>query len=294
MNYIAPTDLPLLDFLAQLFPQNSKNSLRDWIKSGRIEINSVPVYHPSTLVLAGQQLMVLQRQKIIRSTLPILYEDEDLVVIHKPSGLLSVSTVFEKGETALALLKKHFLRKKVFAVHRLDQDSSGVLVFALNELTCNKLKELFEAHTIERSYTAILEGKLSNPNGTWVSYQYEDSSYYVHDTNDSSLGREAITHYQTLGFSSRYSWVELQLETGRKNQIRVHCQSAGHSIVGDKKYGARSNPVKRLCLHAHLLAFQHPTSRKKMSFESPIPDQFYQLVPANSIKKSSKSSRKSI
>jgi 23S rRNA pseudouridine1911/1915/1917 synthase len=280
MKYIAPSDLPILDVLAQLSPQSSKNTLRSWIKEGRVQVNDVAVKNPSLMVLEGQQVTVGQRKKIIRPGIPLLYEDQDLVIIDKPTGLLSVATAFEKGETIHALLKAHYHPRKVFVVHRLDQDTSGVMVFALNQEACDRLKDLFEVHNIERAYTAIVEGHVTIPHGTWESYQYEDSQYVVHETEDETRGRLAITHFQTIASSRRYTWLELKLETGRKNQIRVHCQSAGYPVVGDKKYGAQSNPLKRLCLHAHLLAFQHPFTKKKLRFESPVPEGFYRLVPS--------------
>lgn len=279
MKITASSDLPILEVLQQLSPQSSKNTLRSWIKEGRVEIDNVVAKTPSLIVHKNQEVSVGQRKKVIRPGLPILYEDRDLVIIDKPSGLLSVATNFEKGETVHALLKAHYPTRKPFVVHRLDQDTSGVMVFALNEETGEKLKALFAVHAIERSYTAIVEGHFSHSKGTWKSYQYEDSQYKVHETNDETLGRLAITHFETVASSKRYTQLELKLETGRKNQIRVHCQSAGHSVVGDKKYGAQTNPIKRLCLHAHLLAFQHPFTKKQMRFESPIPEEFYRLVP---------------
>jgi 23S rRNA pseudouridine1911/1915/1917 synthase len=279
MKYIAPTDLLILDALTQLSPKSSKNTLRSWIKEGRVQVDEVPVKNSSLIVLEGQHVTVGQRKKVLQSGLPIIYEDDDLVVIDKPSGLLSVATAFEKGETAHALLKAHYRSRKVCVVHRIDQDTSGVMVFALNQTTCDQLKVLFEAHDIERAYTALVEGRPS-PSGTWQSYQYEDKQYVVHETMDETRGRLAVTHYQTIASSKRYSWLELRLETGRKNQIRVHCQAAGCPIVGDKKYGTKTNPIKRLCLHAHLLAFQHPITKKRLRFESPVPEDFYRLIPS--------------
>jgi len=280
MKYIAPVDIPILDALVQLFPQSSKNSLRSWVKEGRVEVNDEIIKNPSTLVLKNQPVNIGQRKKIIRHGIPIIYEDQDVVIVNKPTGLLSVSTAFEKGETVHALLKTHYHPRKVYVVHRLDQDTSGVMLFALNQAACDKLKDLFEVHDIERAYTAIIEGQLSTSEGTWQSYQYEDSQYMVHETEDENFGRKAITHYTTITSAKHYSWIELKLETGRKNQIRVHCQTAGHSVVGDKKYGATSNPIKRLCLHAHLLAFLHPFSKKKLRFEAAPPEEFYRLIPS--------------
>jgi tRNA pseudouridine32 synthase/23S rRNA pseudouridine746 synthase/23S rRNA pseudouridine1911/1915/1917 synthase len=279
MKFISPSTLPILDALALLSPQSSKNTLRSWITEGRIEVDGITVKNAQFEVLEGQVILLSQRKKMVGSGIEVLYEDADLAVIYKPSGLLSVATAFEKGETVHALLKNHYKPRKVFVVHRLDQDTSGVMVFAFNQKTCDGLKDLFEVHDISRSYTAIVEGKLNTPAGTWKSYLYEDSQYFVHETEDETYGRLAITHYQTVRTSKKCSLIELTLETGRKNQIRVHCQSAGHPVVGDKKYGALTNPLKRLCLHAHLLAFKHPISKKLIRIESPVPEEFYRIIP---------------
>ncbi|MFI0435123.1 MAG: RluA family pseudouridine synthase [Parachlamydiaceae bacterium] len=278
MQYTANEEISLLEALHHLSPQSSKNTLRSWVKEGRVEINHSTVKNASTVVLKNQSVTVGHRKKMVRPGMPIIYEDQDIVVIDKPSGLLSVATAFEKGETAHALLKAHYHPRKIFVVHRLDQETSGVMVFALNQEANDRLKDLFEAHDIARAYTAVVEGQISIQDGTWKSFQYEDNQYKVHETDDESIGRLAITHFRTIASSKRYSLLELTLETGRKNQIRVHCQSVGNPIVGDKKYGAQSSPLKRLGLHAHLLAFQHPFTKKQMRFESPLPEEFKRLV----------------
>ncbi len=278
MHFSSPADLTLLNAVALLSPQSSKNTLRSWIKEGRVMVDNSIVRNANFNVLAGQQVCVGQRKKFINHGIQILYEDADLVLIDKPSGLLSVSAAYEEEETAHSILKGHFRSKKVFVVHRLDQDTSGVMVFAFNQATFDALKELFSVHDIKRSYTAVVEGKVVAPAGVWQSYLYEDEQYVVHETDDSSKGKEAITYFQTQSANKRYSVLRLTLKTGRKNQIRVHCQSAGHSVVGDKKYGAHGNPLKRLGLHAHLLSFKHPTTKKELQAESSVPEEFYKLI----------------
>lgn len=277
MEYLASATLCLLDALAHISPLSSKNTLRAWIKEGRVHVDGVVVKQAQFHVLKGQKVTVGKRKKIVGLGLSILYEDAHLVVVDKPTGLLSVSTAFEKGETAHALLRAHYFPRQVFVVHRLDQEASGVMVFALDAMTRDRLKDLFELHAIERAYTAIVEGQLEMPQGTWQSYQYEDKQYKVHETADQEKGQLAITHYRTLATSRFCSLLQLHLETGRKNQIRVHCEAAGHSIIGDKKYGAQTNPIRRLGLHAHLLAFIHPRTKKLLRFESPPPEAFQAL-----------------
>ena len=152
------------------------------------------------------------------------------------------------------------------------------MLFALSEKAYEILKKTFEEHDIVREYTAIVEGHLPDAQGVWESYLYEDENYVVRETSDLTRGRLAITHYEVLQTNKFYSLVKFTLETGRKNQIRVQCKAAGHSIVGDLKYGAVRNPIRRLCLHARWLAFKHPITGKEMQFESPLPKEFKKLI----------------
>ncbi len=277
MRYITPENMLLLESLALLSPNSSKNTLRSWIKEGRVQVDHRVIKQANKEINAGQLIEVGQRKKFIQEGIEILYEDNDLVVINKPSGLLSVSAAYEKTGTAHAVLKNHFHPKRVYIVHRLDQDTSGVMVFALNEKTCTELKKLFAAHDIQREYAAVVEGKMTEKQGTWDSYLYEDKNYHVHETEENDDGERAITHFKIKKTSRTHTWLTLKLETGKKNQIRVHCEAAGFPVVGDKKYGALTNPIKRLCLHAQLLAFKHPITKKDLKCESPIPDEFFKL-----------------
>lgn len=278
MKYEIQEDQTLLEALGKMSPDSTVTSLRSWVKEGRITVDGRLAKITSAKLHKGQ-LLVLNPKPAFAGVLRIYYEDRDIVVIEKPMGLLSVATAFEKGDTAHAILKDHYRPGRVFVVHRLDQDTSGVMIFARSEEARDQLKVIFEAHDIERKYIAIVEGQVSPESGTWKSYIFEDDNYLVHTTTNTEKGQLAITHYEVLDTAKRYTGLSLTLETGRKNQIRVHCQEAGHSIVGDKKYGATTNPVKRLCLHAHLLAFKHPITKKPMYFESPIPEIFHTLVP---------------
>jgi 23S rRNA pseudouridine1911/1915/1917 synthase len=278
MQLIAPHDAPILEIVTLLFPASSKTTIRSWIKDGRVTIDGVTAKQANDLVRKGQTVVFGEKIKLVNNKLKIIYEDQHLIAIEKPSGLLSVSTSFEKGDTVHAMLKAHFYPRKIFVVHRIDQDTSGVMLFALSHEAYTGLKELFAKHKIERLYCAIVEGHPDPATGTWESYVYEDDNYFVHSTQDPTRGAKAISHYRTTGSSSRYSRLALNLETGRKNQIRVHCQEHEHSVVGDKKYGSSCDPLKRLCLHAQRIVFEHPILNKTMSFESPPPDTFARLA----------------
>lgn len=277
MQKIVQEQKSLLTILSQMAPDSSKTTLRSWIKEGRITVDDEVIKRGDTDVAKGQKVAILSKKPHVEHKLSIIYEDDHLVAIDKPTGMLSVATAFEKQETAYSLLKNHYAPRKVQVVHRIDQDTSGVMLFALSDKGYEGLKGLFESHDIERSYCAIVEGRVAQHQGTWQSYLYEDANYVVHSSQNPAKGIIAITHYQVVAATPHYSRLLLRLETGRKNQIRVHCQEHGHPIVGDKKYGATSDPVKRLCLHAASLAFIHPVTGKVLSFVSPVPKAFDRL-----------------
>lgn len=279
MKYKSKQNQTLLEALQCLSPESSRTTLRSWLKEGRVYVNGVVNTNGSIVLKGEEEILLGAKKKIIDNGIEILYEDEHFVVIDKPSGLLSVSTAFEKGETAHHILKRYYRPKKVNVVHRLDQETSGVMLFALSDVAYDKFKDLFEKHDLERIYIAIVEGSLKAKSGTWKSYLFEDENYYVHSVKDENKGRLAITHFNVRQTSSKYTLLELKLETGRKNQIRVHCLDAKHPVVGDKKYGSSTNPIKRLALHAHSLSFIHPITGKKMMFKSPLPESFSRLVP---------------
>lgn len=267
-------DLPLLDALALLSPGSSKTTLRSWLKDERVCVDGKVEKIGSKMIHKNQVITVGGKPPRTVEGLQILYEDSHIVVIDKPSGLLSVASAFEKGKTAHAILKNYYRPRKVFVVHRIDQETSGVMLFALSEAAYERLKVMFEEHDLSREYRAILEGQLSPKTGTWQSYLFEDENYYVRETTNPAEGRLAITHYEVVEANKNHSMVKFILETGRKNQIRVHCKAAGHPIVGDIKYGSILSQARRLCLHAHKLSFKHPLTGKSMQFESSLPKEF--------------------
>lgn len=271
---LSPEDCSVLDLLAKFFPDSSKATLRSWIGEGRVYIDEVQVKSAKHPVLKGQKVAMGEKTRLVDNHIPVLYEDRSIIVIDKPIGLLSVSTAFEKEETAHGYLKRKYYPRPVYVVHRLDQETSGVMVFALSEQSLEQLKKKFAAHDIQRRYTALVEGKIASRSGSWKSYLHENANYVVKVVEDPDEGELAVTHYEVKDSDRTYTLLELTLETGKKNQIRVQCQHAGHPIVGDKKYGSKCNPLKRLGLHAHYLAFAHPITGKPMSFASPPPASF--------------------
>ena len=227
----------------------------------------------------------MRRGNNINKGIEIVYEDDWLIIVDKPAGMLSMSTGKEGDVTAYSILREHFGR--IFIVHRLDRDTSGVLLFAKDEETKLSLQENWNEAVLERKYVAILEGNISSEEGWIESWLYENpKSMKVHcyemrqgDTPERPPMKGwqfAATHCRTLEHidinGKPYTKVEFELETGRKNQIRVHSEWIGHPIAGDRKYGAQSNPFGRLALHALTLSFIHPWTGKTMKFSSKLPE----------------------
>lgn len=279
MKHILSNSMTLLEVLALLYPESSKSTLRSWLKVGRVQVDGQVTKVANQVIHAGQVVVVGEQPKFVGDEIRIVYEDRHIIAVDKPKGLLTVATDFDETNNLHTILKDKFRPKRVYPVHRLDQDTSGIIIFALTDLAREGLKGVFERHEIERHYAAIVEGHLKEKSGVWSSYQYEDKGYYVRTTHIPEQGRLAVTHYTVIRESPKYSLLDLKLETGRKNQIRVHCREAGHPVAGDEKYGAVTDPIKRLCLHARLLVLDHPVTKKRMTFESPLPASFKQVVP---------------
>lgn len=278
MKYQTTNEMWLIEALTLLSPKSSKATLKQWVEEGRVLVDGLIARKLQLQLKPGQVISLRAKVRYLDHGIRILYEDADVVVIEKPAGLLSVSTDFQKTHTAHAILKRSYKNRQVHVVHRLDQETSGVMLFALSEKGKEGMKDLFFRHDLVREYKAIVEGHLESQQGTWTSYLYEQPNYKVYVTNDTEKGQIAITHYVVENVSRRHSRVRLRLETGRKNQIRVQCQEAGHPVVGDRKYGAKSDLIKRLALHAYRLEFVHPVSQKKLAFVSPVPESFERLV----------------
>jgi RluA family pseudouridine synthase len=229
----------------------------------------------------------------IAGGLEILYEDGDILLIHKPEGLLTVATPDEKERTAFAFLREYLRksrsRQKLFIVHRLDKLASGILVFAKSEKVKSMLQGVFCRHDIQRKYWAIVEGIVTSDSGTIKSRLAEDRSFRMHSTENQQYGKPAVTHFRVLRRLKNFTVLEVTLETGRKNQIRVHLSEMGHPIVGDRSYGSTQNPLGRLGLHAFLLGFAHPTRGTPLEFQTDPPPEFHRYIPEKYLKKSTKS-----
>lgn len=195
----------------------------------------------------------------------ILYEDKDLIAVSKPAKLLTISTDKEKTHTLYqevsAYVKKQHPKNKVFIVHRLDRDTSGIVVFAKNEKMKQILQAEWQERALVREYIAIVTGAMPMKKGIIKNYLYEDKTLYVRATSDPKRGKLAITEYEVLAKNKKYSLVKICIKTGRKNQIRVHLKDLGYPIVGDKKYGDKKTSVGRLLLHASYLKLLLPNGK---------------------------------
>jgi len=209
----------------------------------------------------------------------VVFEDDAVIVVEKPAGLLTMATETERTRTVYALLREAANRKrpqeKIFIVHRLDREASGLLVFAKTIEAKEKLQDQFKDHSAGRKYVAVVEGRVSPDNFTIRSYLSENAALRVYSTKKKAMGKLAITHVRVIRANPKMSLIEVRLETGRKHQIRVHLAERGHPIVGDKAYGSRSNPLHRLALHAAELEFRHPLTGLLLHFEAPAPKSFF-------------------
>ncbi|MBU1863098.1 MAG: RNA pseudouridine synthase [Candidatus Omnitrophica bacterium] len=214
--------------------------------------------------------------------LAILFEDHDILVVDKRSGLLTVSTEKVRENTAHYLLNEYVRRgnsksrNRVFIVHRLDRDTSGIIVFAKNENAKRYLQDEWQG--FKKIYAAVVNGTLPEKEGVITSYLAENRAQKMYSVDDPKKGKLARTGYKVLRQSKKYSLLEIDLLTGKKNQIRVHCADKGCPVVGDKKYGGNKNSMKRLALHAVSISLVHPYTKEKMTFTTKMPDYFTSLV----------------
>jgi len=274
----------LMDFLMKQMPQKSRNNIKSLLGNRQVLVDGQIISQFNHPLVPGQKIEIKTGRIPEEKEFPgytIVYEDHDLIVIDKKAGLLSIATETEKRATAYSMLSDHVKNQdksnKIFIVHRLDRETSGLMLFAKSDMVKHHLQETWNDTIIERSYIAVVEGMVGKTEGVISSYLYEDNNFKMHSSPYAGNGLKSVTHYTVLKRNDRYSLLKVNLETGRKNQIRIHMQEIGHSIVGDKKYGATTSPIKRLGLHAQQLSFVHPSTGKKLNFEIAIPKEFLKL-----------------
>lgn len=270
INFISDDNGLLLDILNDGLSNSFKRGkIKSFLEHSQVSINGVVTTKYNYPVQKGDSVSVcLTPSNNIKIPFEVIYEDDYLIAINKPSGLLSVATDSEKENTAFRILKE--CGKTVFVVHRLDRDTSGVLLFAKSREVKEKLQKNWD-RTLYREYIAVCEGVFKEKSGRAESYLKESKTHIVYSDKFGKNGKKAITNYEVIKTSKKYSWLRINIETGRKNQIRVAMKDLGHPIAGDKKYGALTNPFKRLGLHASMLKIIHPVTEKVVTFEAKIP-----------------------
>ena len=267
----------LLSFLFEKYPNLSRNAVKSILSGHFVGVNGAPVTQYN-LKLSKDDIVIVSKQRISRKNrrdLPIIFENEEFIVIDKPSGLLTIPSDNEKGRTAYRMVNDYVQQKdkhnRIFVVHRLDEDTSGVLMFAKNPKIKDILQKEWNNIVLERGYYAVVEGKMEKDEDKFVDYLKENSLNLMYVTNDKINGKKCVTQYKVLKSNKLYSLLDVKIDTGRKNQIRVQLGHRGHHIIGDDKYGEPSDPIKRLGLHAYKLRFVHPVTKKIYEFVSELP-----------------------
>lgn len=285
-----PEAQALLPYLFAAWPEAKRTTVKQWLKHGGVYVNDTVVTRHDHALQAGDRVSIRPTKAPpptpdLPDGMRVLYEDADLVVIHKPVNLLTIATEKEQDRTAYIAMTLYVRDRartgmaRIWVVHRLDRETSGVLLFAKSE----EAKETLQAgwQDVEKRYLALVEGKPPANIGTLRAHVDESQPHRVFTRPSAGPGtREAVTHYRVLRQGMGRTLVELTLETGRRHQIRVQLAEAGCPIVGDKKYGAQSNPARRVALHSARLKIQHPTTGKEMIFESHLPPELVKLLPS--------------
>lgn len=276
----------LLAFVSEKMPERSRNDIKKWLRFGHMMADGVVTTAFDAPIPPGAEAKVNVSRPFVtlrHPRLQLVYEDDDVIVINKGYGLLSVGTQNHKKEISAYDIVRNYIkeqdpRNKLFIVHRLDRDTSGLMMFAKSQEAQETLRHNWNNMVLDRLYVALLEGYLKDDSGFVKSHLAENSQYVVYSTDNPEEGKLAVTRYKVLKRGHGLSLVEFSLDTGRKNQIRVHASELGHPISGDRKYGAKESRLHRLCLHARTLRFAHPITRKDMNFELPIPAKFLDAV----------------
>ena len=275
---------PLLEFLLKSITHESRSKIKATLKGRGIKVDGKVVTQYDYLLQPGMNVAVSKRKRddmILKSRyVKIVYEDKYIVVIEKNIGILSMAAGHSSLNVKSVLddyFHKSHQRCTAHVVHRLDRDTSGLMVYAKDIRTEQILEHEWHDIVYDRRYVAVVSGEMEEDGGTIRSWLKDNQAYITYSSQTDNGGKYAVTHFHTLARTTEHSLVEYRLETGRKNQIRVHSADIGHPVCGDVKYGNGDNPIGRLCLHAYILCFYHPVTGKPMEFETVIPPAFKRL-----------------
>lgn len=279
-EWIVEESTELLKFLYKMMPTRSRNTVKGILSRGQVVVNGEASTQFNDALQPGDRVQIHSRvatDEVKMTGVKILHEDDDIIVIEKEAGLLSIASENERHLTAYRQLTNYVqsihAKNRIFVVHRLDRDTSGIMLFAKSKEVQQSLQNAWQEAVPERTYIALVEGVVKK-DGTITSWLTENKTFMVYSSPYPNEGQKAVTHYKVLKANRNLSLLQVNLETGRKNQIRVHMRELGHPVIGDKKYGSRNNSIGRLGLHAHAIGFTHPTTGESLRFESKIPTSF--------------------
>ena len=293
-TFIVKRSDELLNFLLARFEGKlSRNSVKKLLSDRKVLINgsmttqfNYPLAKDDEVKIAKNPVRTAPvRKNAPQAAVPsikpyIIYEDDEFLAINKPAGLLSVESDKDPNcayAMAAAYLKQKDARSRPYILHRIDKETSGVLIFAKDIRIHSMLRMHWNEDITLREYYAVIQGAMEEPSGQIVSFLKENANHLVYVSKD-PRGKKAVTNYEVEKSNDRYSLLKINIETGRKNQIRVQLNAQNHPILGDDKYGLVPSPINRLCLHASALEFIHPVTKKPMRFYAPVPNEFRQLV----------------
>jgi len=281
-KFIVKSSCGLMDFLMENLKGKSRNNIKSLLSHHEVLVDGTPISQFDFMLAKGDEVSISSvpvkkiEREVKREKLDILYEDDDIIAINKPSGLLSIASDNESSLTAYRLITDHVREKdphnRIYVVHRIDKDTSGVLIACKNEELRDALQDVWNDVVTDRGYYAIVEGQMEEKEGTIKSWlRKAEKTNLMYSAKKMGDGKLSITHYKQLKTIGKVSLLEVHIDSGRKNQIRVHMKENGHSIIGDETYGCIYNPLKRLGLHAYCLEFKNPLNNKTYKFKTKLP-----------------------
>lgn len=284
-GYPVKRETTLLEFLMNDVPGNSRTKAKKLLSLKMVFVDKVITTKFDTPLRPGQLVQIALKgnpHELKSKYVELLYEDPFIIVVRKATGIVSVPIPGTRELSVKSILDEYVKRRNsrfsVHTIHRLDRGTSGIMMFAKRREIQQDIIQHWHEAIVDRRYVAVVEGKMEKDNGTISSWLSDDKKYMVFSSPVNNGGKYAVTHYKTIKRNENYSLVELRLETGRTNQIRVHMKDLGHPVVGDEKYGHPSEAIGRLCLHAFRLNLIHPTTGELLKFESDIPEEFKKLL----------------
>ncbi len=278
-------DAELLTFLLDQMQGKSKSALKSQLSKGLITVGGKVVKQFNEPLKAGQKVVLnthLEAKPVSDSKVQIIFEDQDVIVVFKKAGYLSIASNKEKVKTTYNFLNNHVKKEKesnkIFVIHRLDREVSGLMLFAKNQKAEAKLQVSWTENIDKQEYLAIVEGEMKKTKGKVKSFLKENKAMVMYSSPSSNDAMEALTYFEVIKKNQEHSLVKINTTTARKNQIRVHMKDLGHPIVGDEKYESLTDPINRVALHASLLVFKHPKTGEMMEFKKDMPTKFTNLM----------------